>query len=108
MRNPSQRLGSRGIDEIKDHPWLSDIQWEKLMSKKVKSPFKPLSIEEDYDNYKEQISEDTVNDNEEEIHLLLRRGETQELFEGYHFERSEADRKFTFSTRATEEGQPLR
>lgn len=41
------------------------------------------SIEEDYDNYKDQISEDTFNDNEEELGVLLRRPETQELFEGY-------------------------
>ena len=44
MRNPSQRLGSKGIDELKDHPWLSDIQWEKLLNKKAKSPFKPMVL----------------------------------------------------------------
>lgn len=43
------------------------------------------SIEEDYDSYKEQISEDTIVDNQEETMLMLRDRETQSLFEGYYF-----------------------
>lgn len=25
LRNPEQRLGANGIEEIKDHPWLQDV-----------------------------------------------------------------------------------
>lgn len=41
LRNPERRLGAAGIEEIKDHPWLADIDWDKLLQKKIKSPFKP-------------------------------------------------------------------
>ena len=27
LRNPDQRLGSNGIEEIKEHPWLADVEW---------------------------------------------------------------------------------
>ena len=41
LRNPERRLGAAGIEEIKDHPWLADIDWDRLLQKKIKSPFKP-------------------------------------------------------------------
>jgi len=25
LRNPENRLGANGIEEIKEHPWLSDV-----------------------------------------------------------------------------------
>jgi len=34
MKDPKLRLGSkRGIQEIKDHPFFSEIDWTKLRSK---------------------------------------------------------------------------
>lgn len=44
IRNPEQRLGANGIEEIKEHPWLADVDWDKMVQRKIKSPFKPLSI----------------------------------------------------------------
>jgi serum/glucocorticoid-regulated kinase 2 len=45
-RDPAKRCGSNGgVDEIKAHPWFSDIDWEKLAAKKVDPPFKP-TVEE--------------------------------------------------------------
>ena len=38
-RKPDHRLGSRGMSEVKGHPWLHDIDWKKLISKEVRSPF---------------------------------------------------------------------
>ena len=48
LRNGNARLGAMGIEEIKHHPWLQDVEWEKLTAKKLKAPFRPISIEEDY------------------------------------------------------------
>ena len=42
LRNPDQRLGANGIEEIKDHPWLADIEWDKIYHRKAKSPFRPI------------------------------------------------------------------
>eukprot|EP00919_Chromeraceae_sp_WS-2016_P027206 GHVR01064670.1.p1 GENE.GHVR01064670.1~~GHVR01064670.1.p1 ORF type:complete len:144 (-),score=9.81 GHVR01064670.1:328-759(-) len=72
IRNPDQRLGANGINEIKNHPWFVDIDWQKMANKKLKAPFIPISIEDDYDNYKEQISEDTLMEDVEETKLMLR------------------------------------
>lgn len=35
-----QRLGSRGVDEIKAHPWFRSIQWDKLYE--MEAAFKPV------------------------------------------------------------------
>ena len=32
-RNMKKRLGNKGIDEIINHPWLEDVQWETIESK---------------------------------------------------------------------------
>ena len=39
-RNPYKRLGagSRGAEEIKEHPFLTPINWEEAMQKKLKVP----------------------------------------------------------------------
>lgn len=61
------------------------MDWEKLADKKIPAPFLPVSIEEDYNNYKECISEDTEIENMEEYKLVLRHRDTQEAFMGYDF-----------------------
>jgi serine/threonine protein kinase len=40
LRNPQERLGGNGIQEIKEHPWLADVDWEKLAQKRIKAPFR--------------------------------------------------------------------
>ena len=40
-RVPSKRLGSKGLEEIKDHPFFSEINWDKLLKKQVKVPMRP-------------------------------------------------------------------
>ena len=42
MRNPEKRLGINGIEEVKNHPWLSDLDWKGIKEKAIKSPFIPL------------------------------------------------------------------
>lgn len=32
-KNPSERLGYRGVSEIKDHKYFSDIKWKRLERK---------------------------------------------------------------------------
>ena len=41
-RDPSQRLGVNGADEIKRHPFFAQhIDFERLLQKKIQPPFKP-------------------------------------------------------------------
>jgi len=41
MINPENRLGYRGISELKFHPWLRYFDWKLIYLKKEKAPFIP-------------------------------------------------------------------
>ena len=32
---PSDRLGSKGVEEVKAHPWFSDINWDTLRNQEA-------------------------------------------------------------------------
>ncbi|KAH9980119.1 AGC/Akt protein kinase [Lactifluus volemus] len=40
-RDPAQRLGVNGAEEIKRHPFFDKIDWQRLAHKKIQPPFKP-------------------------------------------------------------------
>ena len=41
-KNPQKRLGTANdADEIVNHPFFADIDWDKLMNKQIDAPFKP-------------------------------------------------------------------
>ena len=40
-RSANDRLGRNNINEIKDHPWLKDINWTQLYKKQFPSPYIP-------------------------------------------------------------------
>ncbi|KAL4494602.1 hypothetical protein ABPG72_004504 [Tetrahymena utriculariae] len=42
MKNPSKRLGAKGIEQIKKHPWFIKTNWESLKKKLLKAPYKNL------------------------------------------------------------------
>ena len=62
-RKEEKRLGYNGIDELKNHPWMEEIDWEKLKMKKINPPYIP-SNKENYDkNYceeEDEIGEETI------------------------------------------------
>ena len=33
QRNPKNRLGYSGVEEIKNHPWMLNVDWERLVRK---------------------------------------------------------------------------
>jgi serine/threonine protein kinase len=78
QRKPNNRLGYNNISEIKDHPWMKDINWELLYKKELKAPFLPSSNKENFDKEycegEEKIGEDTIERYNEYIQ--------SELFEG--------------------------
>ncbi|KAF8455644.1 hypothetical protein BGX38DRAFT_138075 [Terfezia claveryi] len=46
--DPSQRLGANGAEEIKKHPWFSDLNWDKLLEEEpsfVPAPQDPEDTE---------------------------------------------------------------
>jgi serine/threonine protein kinase len=40
-KTPEARLGSKSPDEIKNHAFFADIDWQRLLQKKYTPPFKP-------------------------------------------------------------------
>lgn len=44
QRKEDLRLGNKGPQSVKDHPWFKDIIWEDLMNKKVTPRFTPASV----------------------------------------------------------------
>lgn len=42
QKEPSMRLGSKnGIREVLDHPWLRELDADKIKDKSIEAPFKP-------------------------------------------------------------------
>ena len=59
IREPQNRLGFNGINDIKNDEWFSGINFKELYRKKLKSPYKPISDENfdrKYCNYEEKNS----------------------------------------------------
>ena len=54
-RKVRKRLGFYGINEIKNHAWFRDINWNELLMKKLKSPYIP----KDGDNFDKKFCEYT-------------------------------------------------
>ncbi|KAL6259297.1 hypothetical protein P5V15_009215 [Pogonomyrmex californicus] len=46
-RNPANRLGSGGVEEIKSHIFFATIDWDALYKKEIRPPFKPAIREDD-------------------------------------------------------------
>lgn len=81
-RNPAQRLGSGGPQELKNHIWLRDFNWKGLLEKKIVSPFKCEGIY----NFDSRVFLNFKDENDYSIDLA----EIQYLFEGYYFDWREA------------------
>ena len=78
QRNPNKRLGNQNISEIKEHPWMKDIDWDYLNKKELEAPFLPYSNKENFDKSycegEEKIGDETLGRYDEYIQ--------SEFFEG--------------------------
>lgn len=45
-RNPEQRLGTKGVSEIKSHPFFHGIDWQKVLRREYEPVFRPSYIKE--------------------------------------------------------------
>ena len=59
QRKPENRLGNKGIWELKQHRWLKYFPWEQLINKELEAPFIP----DKKDNFDKKYCEanDTIN-----------------------------------------------
>ena len=65
-RKKEKRLGFNGFDEIKNHPWLIDFNWDDLINKRINPVFIPPLGDNNYDkkycNEPEKIGDETQNE----------------------------------------------
>jgi serum/glucocorticoid-regulated kinase 2 len=44
QKKVEERLGEKGIQQIKDHPWFKEVNWAGLLSMTETTPFIPQSV----------------------------------------------------------------
>ena len=85
QRKPKKRLGYNGVKEIKAHPWMSDINWDLLMQKKLEAPYVPSSHKENFDKKycegEDNIGEETI----ERYELYFQSELYGDVFKNYTF-----------------------
>ncbi len=47
-RKPSNRLGINGPFEVKNHVWIRDYPWDKLIKRQLQAPFLPVIYKKKY------------------------------------------------------------
>lgn len=89
MRKPSERLGYDGPEQVRQHPWLADLDWDKLLRKEIESPFREMSNDCPIDQEHVNGTDDWDVKNRdliEEHRRSLRLEATQQMFTGYEFD----------------------
>ena len=46
-KNPRKRLGAKGAKQVLTHPWIEEIDYEKIEDKTICPPFKPALNKDD-------------------------------------------------------------
>ena len=59
-KDPGTRLGRNGLKEIKKHPFFGGINFDDLIKKKIKAPFKP-KVSNDLNNIAGNFDEEYLN-----------------------------------------------
>lgn len=56
IKDPNHRLGSKNIQEIFDHEWFKDINWEDVRNLKIEPPVKPqIQDKFDIENFNKEV-----------------------------------------------------
>ena len=58
IKNPKRRLGAKGLEDVKRHPFFgAEMNWESIAQKRVQAPIKPkLRDEMDTSNFAEEFT----------------------------------------------------
>ncbi|BFZ12288.1 hypothetical protein BsWGS_15326 [Bradybaena similaris] len=80
-KDPSKRLGSRSVEDVRRHPFFKCINWDDLAQKKVPAPFVPkIRHELDLSNFSEEFTKMAAT---ESPAIVPNMGE--KLFKGYSY-----------------------
>ena len=62
-KEPGDRIGKNGLNDIKSHPFFGTLNFDNLKNKKLQSPFKPnVGDEEKFNNFDEDYLNMDVNE----------------------------------------------
>ena len=85
VTDPKRRLGFNSADEVKNHPFFKDIDFDKVLKKEYKPPFVPKLesdtdlkyFDENEENFIEEEKKESINNNNEK---------KENEKDNYHFE----------------------
>ena len=77
------------MDEIKNHSWFKDINWDHLFEQKIVSPFIPVCTEDYFDeSYLQSFGMSTKLKDEINIQSKnIRNPNMQKLFKGFYYDK---------------------
>lgn len=81
-------MGANGVQEIKDHPFFADIDWQMVLEKKLTPPYIPRNRDEKNMKKEEEEADDPKKDIQNKRH---RRNRSVDAFEGFSFTRTEGE-----------------
>ena len=96
-RKPHKRLGCNNINEIKEHSWFKNINWDELLNKKMKSPFIP----KDGDNFDKRYCESVEQidtQTKERYQYYKSKSKFKTLFINYTFIRDEDKKEYNIDS----------
>ncbi|KAI9481591.1 MAG: kinase-like domain-containing protein [Benjaminiella poitrasii] len=84
-RNPSSRLGANGVNEVKEHPYFADIDWDGIRHRRLHPPYlPPVASELDFSNFDPDFLAMTPALTPIPSEIELSR-DLQDVFDGYSF-----------------------
>ena len=92
QRKVIKRLGTKGINEIKSHPWLKYYDWKSLYLEKINAPFIPPGNENfdyKYCNQEEHIGINTL----ERYRKIVNKDNYKKVFKDYLYYDRRNDKK---------------
>lgn len=78
IRKANSRLGHGGFEEISNHPWFIDFDWELLEKQKMIPPFTP--------KVRESFDPTACTEFKDELDYSIDLGSSQGLFSGYSYD----------------------
>ena len=84
QRKPFKRLGFHGINEIKNHSWFDNFDWDDLYNKKIIAPFIPKNIDNFDTRFFNQIEKIGV-DTKERYNKILNDSNFNNIFSDFYY-----------------------
>ncbi|ORY38812.1 Pkinase-domain-containing protein [Rhizoclosmatium globosum] len=90
-RDPAQRLGANGAQELKSHPFFAEINWQKLNARKYRPAFRPeVSHAADTSNFDQEFTSEEARDSCVDPHNRLPDSQ-QAQFAGFSYRKTSAE-----------------